>query len=109
MKGGSYRAISTSGRRESVAQNDLLLQVASAAGADGACDRVRGVQWVVFVGPWPTLCNRAFAHYGTSFGHVGMEFMGPRPAVQQHLRAAHADGKTAKLYYFDRASWTLEV
>lgn len=23
--------------------------------------------------PGPTLCNRAFAHYGTSFGHVGME------------------------------------
>ena len=24
--------------------------------------------------PGPTICNRAFAHYGTSFGHVGMEF-----------------------------------
>ena len=23
--------------------------------------------------PGPTLCNRAFAHYGTSFGHVGMD------------------------------------
>src|SRR5882672_12722926 len=23
--------------------------------------------------PGPTLCNRAFAHYGSSFGHIGME------------------------------------
>src|SRR5437899_2345799 len=23
--------------------------------------------------PGPTTCNRAFAHYGTSFGHVGMD------------------------------------
>src|ERR1019366_4186868 len=23
--------------------------------------------------PGPTLCNRAFAHYGTSFGQVGMD------------------------------------
>src|ERR1051325_10673383 len=27
--------------------------------------------------PGPTLCNRAFAHYGTSFGHVGMEVFYP--------------------------------
>src|SRR6202035_2913490 len=24
--------------------------------------------------PGPTLCNRAFAHYGTSFGQVGMNW-----------------------------------
>ena len=59
--------------------------------------------------PGPTLCNRAFAHYGTSFGHVGMEmkyFGHPIKSIYERLRA---DGKTTKLYYFDRASSTLEL
>src|SRR3954465_9145930 len=59
--------------------------------------------------PGPTLCNRAFAHYGTSFGHVGMElnYLGvPIHSISQRIIAA---GKTAKLYYFDRASSTLEL
>ena len=60
--------------------------------------------------PGPTLCNRAFAHYGTSFGHVGMEVFYANHAVQEHLRAARwTAGKTAKIYYFDQASSTLEV
>ena len=59
--------------------------------------------------PGPTLCNRAFAHYGTSFGHVGMEmkyFGHPIKSIYERL---HAAGKTTKLYYFDRASSTLEL
>ena len=59
--------------------------------------------------PGPTLCNRAFAHYGTSFGHVGMElkYSGhPIKSIYERLRAA---GRTTKLYYFDRASSTLEL
>jgi phospholipase C len=59
--------------------------------------------------PGPTLCNRAFAHYGTSFGHVGMEmkYLGHDiKSIYQRIREA---GKTAKLYYFDRASSTLEL
>jgi phospholipase C len=59
--------------------------------------------------PGPTLCNRAFAHYGTSFGHVGMElnYLGvPIHSIYQRIIAG---GKTAKLYYFDRASSTLEL
>jgi phospholipase C len=59
--------------------------------------------------PGPTLCNRAFAHYGTSFGHVGMEltYLGvPIQSIYQRIIAA---GRTAKLYYFDRASSTLEL
>ena len=59
--------------------------------------------------PGPTLCNRAFAHYGTSFGHVGMEmkyFGHPIKSIYERLRAA---GRTTKLYYFDRASSTLEL
>ena len=47
--------------------------------------------------PGPTLCNRAFAHYGTSFGHVGMEMFYAEHAVQEHLRAAaRGNGTTAK-------------
>jgi phospholipase C len=59
--------------------------------------------------PGPTLCNRAFAHYGTSFGHVGMDIFYPNTqfkSIQQRLQAA---GKTAKVYYFDTKSSTMEV
>jgi len=59
--------------------------------------------------PGPTLCNRAFAHYGTSFGHVGLEinYLGVKiPSIYQRVIAG---GRTAKLYYFDRASSTLEL
>ena len=59
--------------------------------------------------PGPTLCNRAFAHYGTSFGHVGMELLYANqkyPSIYERLLDA---GRTAKLYYFDEKSSTLEV
>jgi hypothetical protein len=49
--------------------------------------------------PGPTLCNRAFAHYGRSFGHVGMEIW----------YGMLDEGLTSKLYYFDQASSTMEV
>ena len=52
--------------------------------------------------PGPTLCNRAFAHYGTSFGHVGMELFYAKHEVQEHLPAAGDAGRTAKIYYFDQ-------
>ena len=55
----------------------------------------RALEYVVFNRwfasiPGPTLCNRAFAHYGTSFGHVGMEmkyFGHPIKSVYERLRA----------------------
>jgi phospholipase C len=59
--------------------------------------------------PGPTLCNRAFAHYGTSFGQVSMDvfYYHPEPlSVYQRLVNA---GHTAKIYYFDEASSSLEV
>jgi phospholipase C len=59
--------------------------------------------------PGPTLCNRAFAHYGTSFGHVGME---PRYANQKYVsiyERMRAAGRTAKVYYYDQTSSTIEV
>jgi phospholipase C len=59
--------------------------------------------------PGPTICNRAFAHYGTSFGKVGMdpfEVKAPYVSIYDRMLAA---GRTAKLYYFDLASSTMEV
>ncbi|HYL78082.1 MAG TPA: alkaline phosphatase family protein [Bryobacteraceae bacterium] len=59
--------------------------------------------------PGPTICNRAFAHYGTSFGSVGMDpFVVKPPYVSIYDRMLNA-GRTSKLYYFDPASSTMEV
>ncbi|HEY0795672.1 MAG TPA: alkaline phosphatase family protein [Acidisarcina sp.] len=59
--------------------------------------------------PGPTICNRAFAHYGTSFGQVSMDvfYEGKKyKAIYDRLLAA---GHTCKLYYYDEASSTMEV
>ena len=59
--------------------------------------------------PGPTICNRAFAHYGTSFGSVTMNpFEVKKPYLSVYDRML-AGGRTAKLYYFDQASSTMEV
>jgi phospholipase C len=59
--------------------------------------------------PGPTLCNRAFAHYGTSFGEVGMNlFYLNVPYLSIYERMLNA-GRTAKLYYFDQQSSSQEV
>src|SRR6266581_9042034 len=51
--------------------------------------------------PGPTICNRAFAHYGTSFGKVGMDlFYVNEPYLSIYDRLIRATPKhTAKLYY----------
>jgi phospholipase C len=59
--------------------------------------------------PGPTLCNRAFAHYGTSFGNVAMEFSynsQKYPSIYQRMLSG---GRSAKVYFFDEASSSLEV
>ena len=59
--------------------------------------------------PGPTLCNRAFAHYGTSFGEVGMNlFYLNVPFKSIYERMLNA-GRTAKLYYYDQQSSSQEV
>jgi phospholipase C len=61
--------------------------------------------------PGPTLCNRAFAHYGTSFGHVDMNVMyinEPFKSIYSRLISA-TPKHTAKVYYYDTTSSTLEV
>jgi len=61
--------------------------------------------------PGPTICNRAFAHYGTSFGRVDMnpfEILEPFKSI--YTRIINATPKhTAKVYYYDTASSTMEV
>ena len=59
--------------------------------------------------PGPTICNRAFAHYGTSFGQVSMNmfYVGKQyKSIYERLLAAK---HTCKLYYYDEASSTMEV
>jgi phospholipase C len=59
--------------------------------------------------PGPTLCNRAFAHYGTSFGQVSMDvFYYHKEPMSVYERLTNA-GHAAKLFYFDEASSTMEV
>jgi phospholipase C len=59
--------------------------------------------------PGPTLCNRAFAHYGTSFGHVGMELFYANQTLKSIYQRLEAAGRTAKIYYYDQKSSTMEI
>lgn len=71
-------------------------------------------QFAVFNGwfssiPGPTICNRAFAHYGTSFGQVGMDiFYIFDPILSAYERMIH-NGHHAKIYYYDQPSSTMEI
>jgi phospholipase C len=59
--------------------------------------------------PGPTICNRAFAHYGTSFGQVDMNiFYIGDPVLSIYQRMINA-GHTAKIYYYDQQSSTMEI
>lgn len=61
--------------------------------------------------PGPTICNRAFAHYGTSFGQVSMDLFyvkEPYKSVYERLIAA-SPAHTAKIYYYDQSSSTMEI
>jgi phospholipase C len=59
--------------------------------------------------PGPTLCNRAFAHYGTSFGQVSMDVFYWNKQYKSIYERLVAAGHTTRLYYFDEASSSLEV
>lgn len=63
--------------------------------------------------PGPTICNRAFAHYGTSFGNVDMNmFLVPDadrariPTIYERMKQG---GQSARLYYYDQPSSTMEI
>ena len=59
--------------------------------------------------PGPTICNRAFAHYGTSFGQVGMNIFYIGKDIQSIYGRMIDAGKTAKIYYYDQKSSTMEI
>jgi phospholipase C len=59
--------------------------------------------------PGPTLCNRAFAHYGTSFGRVGMDLHYPSNNIKSIYQRLFDAGLSTKLYYFDEISSTMEI
>jgi len=59
--------------------------------------------------PGPTLCNRAFAHYGTSFGQVSMDIFYWNKQYKSIYERLVAAGLQTRLYYYDEASSSLEV
>jgi phospholipase C len=59
--------------------------------------------------PGPTICNRAFAHYGTSFGQVGMNVFYIGKDIESIYGRMIDAGKTAKIYYYDQQSSTMEI
>jgi phospholipase C len=59
--------------------------------------------------PGPTICNRAFSHYGTSFGEVGMDVFYIGKDIQSIYERMIGAGKTAKIYYYDQHSSTMEI
>jgi phospholipase C len=59
--------------------------------------------------PGPTICNRAFAHYGTSFGQVGMDVFYTLDPILSVYERMVAGGHTAKIYYYDQQSSTMEI
>src|SRR3954452_8704115 len=59
--------------------------------------------------PGPTLCNRAFAHYGTSFGQVSMDVFYWNKQFKSVYERLAAAGVSTRLYFFDQASSSLEV
>ena len=60
--------------------------------------------------PGPTICNRAFAHYGTSFGQVGMDlFYILDTAILSIYERMIQAGHTSKIYYYDQQSSTMEI
>lgn len=59
--------------------------------------------------PGPTFCNHAFAHYGTSFGQVGMDVLyqeKPFDSVYERMLKAR---RSTRLYRYDRFSSITEV
>ena len=59
--------------------------------------------------PGPTICNRAFAHYGTSFGQVDMDIfyiLDPILSIYERINNA---GMRGKIYYYDQKSSTMEI
>ncbi len=77
---------------------DKLPALATLATEFAVCDH-----WFSSI-PGPSAPNRAFAHYGTSFGHVDLGALSnPLPYKSIFERMA-SKGRTSKVYYFDTSS-----
>jgi phospholipase C len=59
--------------------------------------------------PGPTICNRAFSHYGTSFGQVGMNVFYIGKDIKSIYSRLIDVGHSAKIYYYDQKSSTMEI
>jgi phospholipase C len=59
--------------------------------------------------PGPTICNRAFAHYGTSYGNVDMNLFYIQDPIKSIYERMVQAGRTAKIYYYDQQSSTMEI
>jgi phospholipase C len=59
--------------------------------------------------PGPLIPNRAFAHYGTSFGQIGMEVLYANASYPSIFHRMLAAGRTAKFYSYDQASSSAEI
>ena len=59
--------------------------------------------------PGPVIPNRAFAHYGTSFGHIGMEILYTNANYPSIFHRMLAASRTTKFYYYDQASSAFEI
>jgi phospholipase C len=59
--------------------------------------------------PGPTICNRAFAHYGTSYGQVGMDIFYLLDNILSIYERMRNEGQTSKIYYYDQQSSTMEI
>ena len=59
--------------------------------------------------PGPTIPNRAFAHFGTSFGKTDMSLLYLREKYLSVYERMKNAGKKAKIYYYDQQSSTMGV
>lgn len=77
---------------------DQLPVLTTLATEFAVCDR-----WFSSV-PGPSIPNRLFADYGTSFGQVGMEIPSVRPRYKSIYERLAEHGHTTKIYYYDTSS-----
>jgi phospholipase C len=59
--------------------------------------------------PGPQICNRMFAHYGTSFGQVGNELLYDIDPIQSVYERMIRANRSAKFYYYDQQSPAMGV
>ena len=80
------------------------------AGAHHASHGIRSFQWLVLGRSLDRpYANRAFAHYGTSFGQVSMDMFYLGKGILSIYERLVKAGHTSKIYYYDQASSTMEV